>query len=56
MPNKLSKNKVRVSYAEDAEVRQQLERLAKTRGQKLTDLLKEATNEYVQRHKSRPQK
>ena len=47
MPNKLSTDKVRISYAEDVEVRRALERLAKQRDVPLSDLVKEATGEYL---------
>lgn len=47
MPNKLSKYKVRVSYAEEAEVRAALERMAKDRDITLSDIIKEATADYL---------
>lgn len=50
MPNKLSALKVRISYAEDIDVRRGLERLAKRRGVALSDLVKEATVQYLARH------
>lgn len=49
MPNKLSKDKVRISYAEEAEVRVALEKLAKKRGVTLSEVVKEATGEYLVR-------
>lgn len=54
MPNKLSKDKVRISYAEDAEVRYALEKLAKKRGATLSELVKEATGEYLARRSGKP--
>lgn len=56
MPNQLSKDKVRISYAEDAQVREALDRLAKKRGVSLSELVKEATGEYLAKRKVRPAK
>ena len=56
MPNQLSKDKIRISYAEDAQVREALDRLAKERGVPLSELVKEATGEYLAKRDVKPAK
>ena len=56
MPNQLSKDKVRISYAEDAQLREALDRLAKERGVTLSELVKEVTGEYLAKHVPKPKK
>jgi hypothetical protein len=47
MPNKLSSDKSRISYAEDAKVKAELVKLAAKEGKTATDLIKEAVAAYL---------
>lgn len=51
MTDRLSKDKQRMSFALDKEAREQLERLAQSKGMTLSELVREALAEKVEKSK-----
>lgn len=52
MPNQLNPDKLRVTYAEFADVLSKLQLVARTKRTNLSDVLRQATQEFVVAHKA----